>query len=54
MYLFSVNHNSCLFHQKNQFSLQPNRTYYLEDPEGYALGWQAAIDDVRIYTYNQH
>ncbi|XP_049860843.1 3-phosphoinositide-dependent protein kinase 1-like isoform X1 [Schistocerca gregaria] len=29
----------------------PNRTYYLEDPEGYALEWCKAIEDVRIHTY---
>ncbi|XP_069701352.1 3-phosphoinositide-dependent protein kinase 1 isoform X3 [Periplaneta americana] len=29
----------------------PNRTYYLEDPEGYALGWCKAIEEVRIHTY---
>lgn len=34
-------------------SLQPNRTYYLEDPEGYALTWCKAIDEVRKATYSQ-
>ncbi|PNF27809.1 3-phosphoinositide-dependent protein kinase 1 [Cryptotermes secundus] len=29
----------------------PNRTYYLEDPEGYALKWCKAIEEVRIHTY---
>ncbi|KAJ9578494.1 hypothetical protein L9F63_005223, partial [Diploptera punctata] len=29
----------------------PNRTYYLEDPEGYALEWCKAIENVRIHTY---
>lgn len=29
----------------------PNRTYYLEEPEGYALEWCKAIEDVRISTY---
>lgn len=29
----------------------PNRTYYLEDPEGYALEWCKAIEEVRINTY---
>jgi len=29
----------------------PNRTYYLEDPEGYALEWCKAIEEVRIHTY---
>lgn len=31
--------------------LQPNRTYYLEDPEGYALEWNKAITDVKVHTY---
>lgn len=30
----------------------PNRTYYLEDPEGYALEWCKAIEDVREHTFN--
>uniref|UniRef100_A0A1B0DBI9 3-phosphoinositide-dependent protein kinase 1 n=1 Tax=Phlebotomus papatasi TaxID=29031 RepID=A0A1B0DBI9_PHLPP len=30
----------------------PNRTYYLEDPEGYALDWCSAIENVRNSTYN--
>lgn len=29
----------------------PNRTYYLEDPEGYALEWCKAIEDMRISSY---
>ncbi|XP_034251085.1 3-phosphoinositide-dependent protein kinase 1 [Thrips palmi] len=29
----------------------PNRTYYLEDPEGYALEWCKAIEEMRINTY---
>ncbi|XP_046399716.1 3-phosphoinositide-dependent protein kinase 1 isoform X2 [Ischnura elegans] len=29
----------------------PNRTYYLEDPEGYALEWCQAIQDMWTYTY---
>lgn len=29
----------------------PNRTYYLEDSDGYALNWCKAIDDVRTKTY---
>ena len=33
------------------FVLQPNRTYYLEDPEGYALEWCKAIEEVRIHMY---
>ncbi|KAL0270509.1 UNVERIFIED_CONTAM: hypothetical protein PYX00_007900 [Menopon gallinae] len=30
----------------------PNRTYYLEDPEGYALEWCKAIEEVRVHTYD--
>ncbi|XP_017887909.1 3-phosphoinositide-dependent protein kinase 1 isoform X2 [Ceratina calcarata] len=30
----------------------PNRTYYLEDPEGFALEWCRAIEDVRVVYYN--
>lgn len=33
------------------FYLQPNRTYYLEDAEGYALEWCQAIEDVRVHIY---
>lgn len=29
----------------------PNRTYYLEDPDGFALKWCDAIKDVRKFTY---
>nr|CAD7260263.1 unnamed protein product [Timema shepardi] len=29
----------------------PNRTYYLEDPEGYSLEWCKAIEEVRIHMY---
>lgn len=29
----------------------PNRTYYLEDPDSYALEWRRVIDEVRIATY---
>lgn len=29
----------------------PNRTYYLEDPDGFALKWCDAIKDVRNFTY---
>ncbi|XP_063975677.1 3-phosphoinositide-dependent protein kinase 1 isoform X2 [Diachasmimorpha longicaudata] len=29
----------------------PNRTYYLEDPEGFALEWCRAIEDMRIHCY---
>ncbi|XP_014355868.2 3-phosphoinositide-dependent protein kinase 1 isoform X1 [Papilio machaon] len=31
----------------------PNRTYYLEDPESYALEWARVIDEVRIGTYGR-
>lgn len=31
----------------------PNRTYYLEDPEGFALKWCRAIEEVRKATYAQ-
>uniref|UniRef100_A0A336L6Q3 3-phosphoinositide-dependent protein kinase 1 n=1 Tax=Culicoides sonorensis TaxID=179676 RepID=A0A336L6Q3_CULSO len=30
----------------------PNRTYYLDDPEGFALTWCKAIDDLKADTYN--
>ncbi|XP_031789102.1 3-phosphoinositide-dependent protein kinase 1 isoform X1 [Nasonia vitripennis] len=30
----------------------PNRTYYLEDPEGYALEWCQAIEEVRVHYYD--
>lgn len=33
------------------FIQQPNRTYYLEDPEGYALEWCQAIKDVCDKAY---
>ncbi|XP_017779038.1 PREDICTED: 3-phosphoinositide-dependent protein kinase 1 [Nicrophorus vespilloides] len=29
----------------------PNRVYYLEDPEGYALEWCKAIEDVKSFYY---
>ncbi|CAH1724853.1 3-phosphoinositide-dependent protein kinase 1 isoform X1 [Aphis gossypii] len=29
----------------------PNRTYYLEDPEGFALEWCKAIEEMRVNTY---
>lgn len=32
-------------------SLQPNRTYYLEDPEGFALEWCRAIEETRVHCY---
>uniref|UniRef100_A0AAU7B9I7 3-phosphoinositide-dependent protein kinase 1 n=1 Tax=Pyrrhocoris apterus TaxID=37000 RepID=A0AAU7B9I7_PYRAP len=31
------------------FVITPNRTYYLEDPDGFALDWCKAIDDVKSY-----
>lgn len=31
----------------------PNRTYYLEDPDSYALEWERVIDEVRIETYGR-
>ncbi|XP_068618793.1 3-phosphoinositide-dependent protein kinase 1 isoform X2 [Battus philenor] len=31
----------------------PNRTYYLEDPQSYALEWARVIDEVRIGTYGR-
>lgn len=31
--------------------MQPNRTYYLEDPEGFALEWCKAIEEMRVNTY---
>lgn len=33
--------------------LQPNRTYYLEDPDSFALEWARVIDEVRIGTYGR-
>jgi len=33
------------------FCLQPNRTYYLEDPEGFALEWCRAIEETRVHCY---
>ncbi|XP_018052031.1 PREDICTED: 3-phosphoinositide-dependent protein kinase 1 isoform X1 [Atta colombica] len=29
----------------------PNRTYYLEDPEGFALEWCRAIEETRVHCY---
>ncbi|KAL6442211.1 hypothetical protein ACFW04_002467 [Cataglyphis niger] len=29
----------------------PNRTYYLEDPEGFALEWCRAIEEMRVHCY---
>lgn len=31
----------------------PNRTYYLDDPEGFALSWCKAIDEVKTDTYSK-
>ncbi|XP_072947514.1 3-phosphoinositide-dependent protein kinase 1 isoform X2 [Epargyreus clarus] len=31
----------------------PNRTYFLEDPQSYALDWKSVIDEVRIGTYGR-
>ncbi|XP_044735543.1 putative 3-phosphoinositide-dependent protein kinase 2 isoform X2 [Chrysoperla carnea] len=31
----------------------PNRTYLLEDPEGYALQWQQDIEDVHEFYFNK-
>ncbi|XP_023936762.1 3-phosphoinositide-dependent protein kinase 1 isoform X2 [Bicyclus anynana] len=31
----------------------PNRTYYLEDPQSYALEWERVIKEVRIGTYGR-
>ncbi|XP_045766234.1 3-phosphoinositide-dependent protein kinase 1 [Maniola jurtina] len=31
----------------------PNRTYYLEDPQSYALEWEKVINEVRIGTYGR-
>ncbi|XP_023241912.1 3-phosphoinositide-dependent protein kinase 1-like [Centruroides sculpturatus] len=38
---------------KTFFVHTPNRTYYLEDPNGFALKWCQAIDEVRKATYSQ-
>ncbi|XP_064478988.1 3-phosphoinositide-dependent protein kinase 1-like [Ornithodoros turicata] len=38
---------------KTFFVHTPSRTYYLEDPEGYALAWCKAIEEVRKATYSQ-
>lgn len=40
----------CILNQFFFFS-QPNRTYYLEDPESYALEWCKAINDVKAHYY---
>ncbi|CAH1987266.1 unnamed protein product [Acanthoscelides obtectus] len=36
---------------KTFFIHTPNRKYYLEDPEGYALQWCKAIDEVKAYYH---
>ncbi|XP_035695063.1 3-phosphoinositide-dependent protein kinase 1-like isoform X1 [Branchiostoma floridae] len=36
---------------KTYFVHTPNRTYYLEDPDGYALQWCKKIDEVRRAAY---
>ncbi|KAJ3662840.1 hypothetical protein Zmor_007164 [Zophobas morio] len=36
---------------KKFFVHTPNRIYYLEDPEGYALEWCKAIDEVKAHYY---
>ncbi|CAG9862073.1 unnamed protein product [Phyllotreta striolata] len=33
------------------FVYTPNRKYYLEDPEGYALEWCKAIEDLKTFYY---
>lgn len=38
---------------KTFFVHTPNRTYYLEDPEGYALEWCRMIEKVRKETYSK-
>lgn len=35
------------------FQLQPNRIYYLEDPEGYALNWCKTIEEVHSHYFPQ-
>lgn len=35
----------------SSYCLQPNRTYYLEDPEGFALEWCRAIEEMRVHCY---
>jgi len=41
----------CIYKRVFIFYLQPNRTYYLEDPEGYALEWCKAIEETRVHCY---
>lgn len=31
---------------------KPGRTYYLEDPEGFALEWCKALEEVRKHYYD--
>lgn len=38
---------------KTFFVHTPNRTYYLEEPEGYALKWCKAIEEVKSFYYPQ-
>lgn len=35
------------------FPLQRNRTYYLEDSDGYALEWCKAIEETRVHFLRQ-
>lgn len=48
-----VSHDTSVIY--SYFSLpsgvQPNRTYNLEDPEGYALRWCKAINEVYEFYY---
>ncbi|XP_056639996.1 3-phosphoinositide-dependent protein kinase 1 isoform X1 [Diorhabda sublineata] len=37
---------------KTFFIYTPNRKYYLEDPEGYALEWCKAIEDLKNYYFS--
>ncbi|KRT86494.1 phosphotransferase [Oryctes borbonicus] len=37
---------------KTFFVHTPNRTYYLEDPEGYALEWCRVIDEVKAHYFS--
>ncbi|XP_065580101.1 3-phosphoinositide-dependent protein kinase 1-like isoform X3 [Artemia franciscana] len=39
---------------KTFFVYTPNRTYYLEDPTGFALEWCKAIDDVRNFYFRSN
>lgn len=44
--------NACLIISSFPSRLQPNRTYYLEDPEGFALEWCRAIENMRVHYYD--